>query len=122
MKEYELELGYYNEYNRAKREETNELLAKITEETDNVLAQLRDENAETFEWKESPSLAQLDENIPVDRQEDAKNSLAQLADLISSLEDNQEMMIDSTETLQNKVANVQNEANEIGRASCRERG
>lgn len=113
MEEVEIELENYIEFIRAHREETNELLAKITEETDNVLAQLRDENSETFEWKESPSLAQLDENIPVDRQEDAKNSLEQLADLISSLEDNQEMMFDSTETLQNKVANVQNEANDL---------
>lgn len=106
-------LNSYDAYLAEHQEATNQLIDNLLEESKTILTQLRESNAESFEWDESPALAHLDEEIPINIHQGSMLSLDTLADLVGSLNENQENMVLSTSDLQAKVDEVQRESDDL---------
>lgn len=113
VQEAEKTLETYNEDLTHTKENMNELVESLLEETNHILNNIKEDNSQMFDWEESPALLLLDERIPVSIHEGSKLSLERLSDLVQSLNDNQERMVNSMADLQTKVEDVQKESDDL---------
>lgn len=98
----------------AKERETSEqLLDELQNSAQEVTANLKEMNADTFEWEESPSLEVLDGQMIFQVQQGTVSDLQQLSELVDSLGESQQTVTSSTNDLQEKVSSVQSESDEL---------
>src|SRR5699024_8736022 len=70
-------------------------------------------NANTFEWKEYPSVEYLDGQMVFSFQQGTASSLENLSNLVDSLDESQKNITEDTEELQEKVDSVQQESDDL---------
>lgn len=88
-------------------------LEEVITSSQNITNQLQTVNAETFEWEQSPSLQYLDSTIVVNVQQSASSDLKTMAEMVGSLDDSQNTIVGSTDEMQTRVADVQEQSDDL---------
>ncbi|MCR6094961.1 type VII secretion protein EsaA [Salipaludibacillus agaradhaerens] len=108
--------AFIDEYNAlvdAEHEKIQNELGDVIANSRDISTQIQELNAETFDWEESPSLQYLDGQMVFSIQQTASADLNHMAELVSSLDESQASIFGSTDELQTRVSEVQQQSDEL---------
>lgn len=106
-------LEEYEESVQEQMAQITEILGDLTEQASLITEDIHEVNAETFEWKESPSVEYLDGHMVFSFQQGTASSLENLSNLVGALDESQRNITEDTADLQDKVSSVQQESDDL---------
>ncbi|UTR16187.1 type VII secretion protein EsaA [Salipaludibacillus sp. LMS25] len=111
--EAEAFIDEYNTLVNAEHEKIQNGLGDVITNSRDISTNIQEINAETFDWEDSSSLQYLDGHMVVSIQQTASADLSHMAELVASLDESQASIFGSTDELQTRVGEVQQQSDEL---------